>query len=130
MFLLDTNTVIYHFKGLGKVSFHLEQVAPTKLFLPTVVIFELQVGIAKSGFPTKRIIQLEKFISYVNIVPFGKKEAHYAALVRANLEKQGKPIGCIDVLIAGIALANHATLVTHNVKEFSRIEKLDVVDWY
>jgi len=130
MFLLDANTVIYHFKGLGQVSSHLEQVAPTELLLPTVVIFELQVGIAKSGFPNKRIIQLEKFIRYVNIVPFGQNEAHHAALVRANLEKVGKPIGCIDVLIAGIALANDATLVTHNVKEFSRIEGLDFVDWY
>jgi tRNA(fMet)-specific endonuclease VapC len=105
-------------------------VASTELFLPTVVIFELQVGIAKSGFPTKRITQFEKFVSYVNIIPFGKNEAHHAALVRAHLEKIGKPIGCIDVLIAGIALANHATLVTHNVKEFSRVEGLDIVDWY
>jgi len=130
MYLLDTNTVIYHFKGLGQVSTHLAEVGFQELLLPTLVIFELQVGVAKAGFPEKRMIQLDKFINATNEVSFGKREAHYAALVRANLEKMGTPIGCIDVLLAGTALANHATLVTHNIKEFSRVEGLKVVDWY
>ncbi len=130
MYLLDTNIIIYHFKGLGNVSSHLARVELSDLWVSSLVIFELQVGIAKAGFPEKRLKQLETFVNAVNELSFGKKEAYYAALVRADLEKKGTPIGCIDVLIAGTALANQMTLVTHNVQEFSRISELNVTDWY
>jgi tRNA(fMet)-specific endonuclease VapC len=53
-----------------------------------------------------------------------------AATIRAQLEQQGTPIGSIDVLIAGTAMAIQATLVTHNVKEFSRVAGLTISDWY
>jgi len=130
MYLLDTNTVIYHFKGLGRVSEHLLSVAVDELLLPSLVIFELQVGVAKAGSPAKRLNQLEQFINAIHEVPFGKQEALCAASVRADLEQQGMPIGCIDVLIAGMALAHQATLVTHNISEFSRVKGLNIVDWY
>jgi len=130
MYLLDTNTIIYHFKGLGQVSSHLANVSVNELLLPSLVIFELRVGVAKAGFPEKRVNQLEKFINAIHEVPFGKQEAEYAALVRAQLERQGTPIGCIDVLIAGMALTHQAILVTHNVTEFSRVDKLNLIDWY
>lgn len=64
------------------------------------------------------------------VLPFGLLEAKASALVRASLEKQGKPIGPIDILIAGTALSQGATLVTHNTKEFGRVEGLSLVDWY
>ncbi len=52
------------------------------------------------------------------------------AKIRAQLEKQGTPIGPMDILIAGTAIALQATLVTHNVREFSRIPGLSIADWY
>jgi len=63
-------------------------------------------------------------------LPFSEKEAAAAAAIRVELEKKGTPIGPFDILIGGTALAHQSILVTHNIKEFSRIKKLQVEDWY
>ncbi len=52
------------------------------------------------------------------------------ATIRAQLEQQGTPIGPMDVLIVGTAVSLQATLVTHDVKKFSRVSGLAIVDWY
>jgi tRNA(fMet)-specific endonuclease VapC len=69
-------------------------------------------------------------MSRVNLVLFDREAALAAAKIRAELEQQGTPIGQMDVLIAGTAIALQATLVTHNIKEFSRVSGLTIVDWY
>ena len=130
MFLLDTNILIYFFKGIGKVEQNLMSKAPKDIGMPAIVLFEIEVGIGKSKSPHKRIKQLNDLISVISVLPFGMKEARSAALIRVQLEKQGIPIGPMDILIGGTALAHQATLVTHNIKEFSRINKLQVEDWY
>jgi len=66
----------------------------------------------------------------VTILPFGAKEAKTSAMIRAALEVAGQPVGPMDTLIAGTAMAHHGVLVTHNTKEFSRIGGLQVTDWY
>lgn len=130
MFALDTNTLIYYFKKMGNVTANLLQVSPKDIVVPSIVVYELEFGIAKSTSPQKRTEQLSVFLSAVNILPFDMAEAKIAALIRVDLEKQGQPIGYYDVLIAATALANHTTLVTHNTKEFSRIKELQLTDWY
>lgn len=130
MYLLDTNTLIYFFKGIGDVANILLSKAPQDILIPSIVLYELEVGIAKSTKPKKRTIQLEALISRVNISSFGAQEAKVAATIRANLESKGTPIGPYDILIAGTALSNNATLVTHNTKEFKRIKSLKIEDWY
>ena len=130
MFLLDTNTLIYFFKGMGNVPENLLSKSPKDIGIPSIVIFELEVGIAKSKSPRKRIEQLQNLIAIVNIIPFGMNEAKAAAGIRAELEQKGMTIGPYDILISGMALALPATLVTHNIKEFERIKKLQVEDWY
>ncbi len=65
-----------------------------------------------------------------SIIPFSEKEAQWAARIRADLEKRGVPIGPFDIMIAGTAMAHQAILVTHNLREFSRIEGLVLEDWY
>lgn len=130
MYVLDTNTLIYFFKGAGNVSSFLLKTPPSSIGIPTVVLYELEVGIAKSVSPEKRISQLAALTSIVNILPFGIDEVRCAAAIRANLEKSGTPIGPYDVLIAGTALSNKGILVTHNTKEFERIEGLQLEDWF
>jgi tRNA(fMet)-specific endonuclease VapC len=130
MYILDTNTLIYYFKGQGQVAQNIANVSPQEIGISTIVLFELQVGIAKSTSPAKRTQQLQQFLSRVNVVPFDRDCAVAAATIRAQLEQQGTPIGPIDVLIAGTALAFQATLITHNVKEFSRVSGLAIADWY
>ena len=130
MYVLDTNTLIYFFKGMGNVSSCLLKNPPNRIGIPTIVLYELEVGIAKSVSPEKRITQLQSLTSIVNILPLNIDEARCAATIRADLEKQGTPIGPYDVLIAGTALSNKGVLITHNTKEFERIEGLSIEDWF
>jgi tRNA(fMet)-specific endonuclease VapC len=127
---LDTNTLIHFFKGAGRVAEHLLSTSPREIAIPAVVLFELEVGIARSARPQQRRRQLGELLSAVTVLPLGIEEARTAAHVRAALERAGTPIGPLDTLIAGIALAHRATLVTHNVVQFSRVPSLAVVDWF
>lgn len=130
MYLLDTNTLIYFFKGIGDVANILLSKAPKDIFIPSIALYELEVGIAKSTKPKKRRKQLESLISRINISSFGSPEAKVAAMIRANLEGKGTTIGPYDTLIASTALSNNAILVTHNTKEFRRVKGLSIEDWY
>jgi len=129
-YVLDTNTLIYFFKGLGNVSDRLLSIPPAEIGLPAIVLYELEVGIGKSGTSKKRKTQLKEFISLVNIISFGYEEARCAANIRIKLERKGVPIGPYDILIAASALTERGTLVTHNLKEFERVEGLIIEDWY
>jgi len=130
MYVLDTNTLIYYFKGMGQVAERLLGHPPRDIAIPSIVLYELEVGLAKSTAPEKRRQQLETLIGLVSVLPLGAEEATSAANVRAALEAAGTPIGPMDTLIAGTTLAHQGTLVTHNTKEFSRVDGLQVVDWY
>ena len=130
MFMLDTNTLIYFFKGMGKVEENLFSHSPRDIFISSLVIYELQVGIAKSNNPQKREKQLATLLEQVNVIPFEEREAKASALIRADLEKKGTPIGPLDILIAGSAKAHNLTLVTHNTREFMRVEGLTLRDWF
>ena len=130
MYVLDTNTLIYYFKETGNVAQNLFSKPPKDIGILSISLFELEVGIAKSLAPRKRTQQLREITSIVNIIPFGDKEAKVSASIRTKLEKQGLPIGPYDLLIGGSAVANQAILVTHNTKEFERIENLGIEDWY
>ncbi len=130
MYILDTNTLIYYFKGMGNVSQELLSKSPQNIGVPAIVLYELEVGIAKSDSPKKRMKQLQEIISLINIIPFSEKEAKVSASIRAILEKKGTPIGPYDILIAGTALAHQAVLVSRNTSEFERVDKLYVENWY
>ena len=129
MFILDTNTLIYFFKGLGSVADNLLAVSPKDIGIPAVVLYELEYGIAKSSSPKKRTKQLEELCALVEILTFGNKEAKTSATIRAVLEKKGTSIGPYDVMIAGTALSRQGVLVTNNTKEFRRVPKLQITDW-
>ncbi len=130
MYVIDTNTLIYFFKGAGNVPEKFLSKSPKDIAIPSIVIYELEFGIAKSSSPKKRRAQLAEILSLVNILPFGDKEASLSASIRAKLEKKGTPIGPYDILIAGTALAHQGILVTNNLKEFSRVPKLKTENWY
>jgi tRNA(fMet)-specific endonuclease VapC len=115
---------------VGRVADNLLLNSPQEIGISTLVIYELEVGLQKSKSPAKRRKQLETLLDLVNIVPFGRREADASAAIRAQLKKLGTPIGPLDTLIAGTALANQNTLVTHNTGEFARVEGLMLADWF
>lgn len=130
MYALDTNSVVYFFKGMGRVTERLLATSPREVALPAVVLYELELGLAKSSSPERRRLQVDELVRRVTVLPFGTAEARVTARIRADLERTGEPIGPLDFLIAGTALAHGATLVTHNTKEFSRVRGLSLDDWY
>jgi tRNA(fMet)-specific endonuclease VapC len=130
MWVLDTNTLIYFFKGEGDVAQQLLTKSPLDIGIPAIVLLELEVGIAKSSSPKKRRQQLAELVSVVKVLPFGDKEAKAAATVRVQLENAGLPIGPHDTLIAGTAIANGGILVTRNTREFERVAGLQLENWF
>lgn len=130
MYILDTNTLIYFFKGLGRVAETIFSKEPANIGIPAIVIYEIQTGIAKSESPRKRTRQLKSLAEAVRILPFSIEEAKTSAKIRAELEKNGTPIGPYDVLIAGTAMVRKGVLVTHNLTEFKRIKDLKIEDWF
>lgn len=129
-YLLDSNTLIYLFKGQGTVADHFYNMLPQNMFVPSIVLFELQVGVNKSNNPMRRMRQIKTLLEQIGVLSFGEKEALASAEVRAILEAKGTPIGPYDIQIAGTAIANDLTLVTHNTKEFNRVDGLQITDWF
>ena len=130
MYVVDTNTLIYFFKGMGNISNKFLAISPKEIAIPSIVLYELEYGIAKSTSPKKRQGQLKELCSLVEILPFDDESARISASIRAKLEKKGTPIGPHDILIASTALQYQGILVTNNTKEFSRVPKLKLDNWY
>jgi tRNA(fMet)-specific endonuclease VapC len=95
----------------------------------SIVRAELFFGAAMSHDPVKTLTVQRLFLSQFQSLPFDGRAAEEYAEIRADLKRQGQPIGPNDLLIAAICRANHATLVTHNVNEFRRIAGLKLDDW-
>ena len=130
MLALATNTLIYFFQGQGGVAERLFAHPPSQIGIPTVVVYELEVGIAKSQSPGRRRAQLGELLDTLTLLPFDHQASTSAARIRAELETNGRPIGPLDTLIAGTAMAHGATLVTRNTSEFSRVDGLAVTNWH
>lgn len=130
MYALDTSTVVDYFRGRGQVAERLLATSLRDVALPTVVLYELELGVEKAGASPKRRSQLDELFRSVSLLPFGQAEAKAAARIRGDLESRGLPIGPYDVLIAATALARGAILVTHNTEEYSRVQGLRLEDWY
>jgi tRNA(fMet)-specific endonuclease VapC len=112
------------------VAERLFAVPPGDVAISSVSLYEIEVGIARSEQPGKRRRQFDTFLAVVSVLPFDRPAARAAATVRGDLERRGLPIGPLDNLIAGVALAHRATLVTRNTREFSRLPNLAIADWY
>jgi len=130
VFALDTNTLICFFKGAGRVGEHLRKTSPREIGIPSVVLYELEVGIALSPQRENRRRALDGLLQATRVLPFDDAAARAAATLRRNLEQAGTPVGPVDTLIAGTAVAHSAILVTHKAGEFSRVRGLKTVDWF
>lgn len=130
IWLLDTDTCIrYLSPRLSPVQERMRAHPTDQVVLCDVVRMELYFGVYKSQRPEHNHAVVERLFSQFVSLPFDRTAAQICGRIRAELANQGRPIGPYDVQIAAIALANVATLVTHNVREFSRVQDLLVEDW-
>jgi tRNA(fMet)-specific endonuclease VapC len=97
--------------------------------IPSVVYYELCHGAEKSKQRERSFERLSMLVSLIEIVPFDAQAAELAGKICADLEQTGQVIGGNDIIIAATALANEATLVTNNLREFERIGGISVENW-
>lgn len=128
MFLLDTNIVIFFFKGKVSIFEWIEKVGVDNCFISEITLAELYFGAEKSANPAKHFLEIEELLKEIRVIPISNALRKYAA-ERFRLEKIGTPLDDFDLLIAATAEANGLVLVTNNTKHFSRISSLQIVDW-
>lgn len=129
-YLLDTNICIYLIKRRPpQVLARFQHCAVGDIGLSAVTLAELQYGVAKSQFPARNQQALEAFTLPLEVVPFDAAVATAYGPIRTVLERQGTPIGAMDLLIAAHALSLGVTLVTNNPREFGRVSGLQVENW-
>ena len=128
-FLLDTNICIFALRGMETVLAAMAQVLPRDVAVSSVTVAELWFGSRKSRSPRRARAEQDAFLAPFQVLDFGKEAAERYAGLRHHLERRGTPIGERDQMIASIALASGRRLVTNNVREFSRVPGLVVVDW-
>lgn len=134
-YMLDTDTCIYLITGREpqkqqNILAKLESLEQGELvYLSSIVVSELGYGAQKGRWKKINMALLEQFLLDFKIAAFDEHAAHCCGTIRAVLEKKGKPIGPMDTLIAAHAVSLDMTLVTHNMREFSRVNGLKVENW-
>jgi Predicted nucleic acid-binding protein, contains PIN domain len=129
-YFLDANICIHFLnKTSPGVIDKLLETRTRDVKIPSVVAAELIYGAMKSARKDYNLARLETFLSVYETLPFTRDTARIYGQVRADLEHRGKLIGGNDMLIAATALAGSGTLVTDNIKEFSRIKALPLENW-
>ena len=129
-YLLDTNACIRILNGTSpRVVDQLERLNPADVAISAVVKAELAFGARRSRHVAANLRLVDAFVEPFVCLPFDGRAADVYGSIRADLEREGRPIGPNDLLIAATALAYSLTLVTHNVSEFNRVPGLSVVDW-
>lgn len=130
IYLLDTNICIYALnRRPPEVLEKLRSISRSAVAVSVITVLELRQGAEKSQDPEKAHQKLDFFLSSIRALPFDEDAALIAARVRAILERQGRPIGDLDSLIAAHALAQDLILVTNNLREFERIPDLRAESW-
>jgi tRNA(fMet)-specific endonuclease VapC len=128
--LLDTNTCIYIINNRPpNVLERFRKYKAGDVGISSIAASELAYGVAKSGSDKNRKA-LDMFLAPMQILPFDSQCLWFYADLRASLEKQGLSIGPMDTLIAAHALSIDGTLVTNNIKEFMRVPKLKLENWF
>jgi len=129
LYLLDTNILIAALKERPDVRQRLETLPLSSLRLSAIVLGELAFGAEKSAQGQRNRARLAALAQRLPLVGLDAETTRRYAQVRAFLERQGTPIGANDTWIAAQALTIGATLVTDNVREFSRVPELPLENW-
>ena len=129
-YVLDTNVCIRLLKGTSpQMKQRIAVVREEDVCVPAIVRYELYYGAYKSDRKEQTLNALNDFFSQYETASFDDSCARLCGEIRANLEKQGLPIGPYDLLIAATAIRHGLILVTHNTNEFSRVKQLVIEDW-
>ncbi|KVA16630.1 PIN domain-containing protein [Burkholderia ubonensis] len=133
LYMLDTNICSYIMRERPPVVLSRLQScvgAQHRIVVSAVTYAEMRFGaIGKKASP-KHADLVTAFVSRLDgVLPWDAAAVDTTAAVRAELAARGTPIGANDASIAGHAIAAGAVLVTHNTREFGRVDGLSFEDW-
>jgi tRNA(fMet)-specific endonuclease VapC len=127
-FMLDTDTVSYAWRGHGGVKDRIAAHGPDQLCISAVTLSELLFGAAR-----RESARLNRYLAELTrdvlVMPFDQRCAVHYARIANDLAARGEPIGALDTMIAAHALTLDLTLVTNNVRHFTRVQNLKVENW-
>lgn len=130
LYMLDTDTVSYLVRGkTPALDARVAAVSPKHLCISAVTRGELLYGLELKGGAHRLVQLVDQFLLRVQCLPWDDAAATHFASIAAGLHRSGTPIGSMDAMIAGHALATGAVLVTNNVRHFSRVDGLTVENW-
>ena len=127
MYMLDTNAISAIMNGNVAFMQRLRAKSFEHICMSSIAWAEIKYGICKKG-SVKLQKSADSLVKKIRIVPFNQQTADIYAQLRANMEKQGKSLSPMDMLIAASAVANGCVLVT-NDQAFLQVEPLQVEDW-
>lgn len=128
-YLLDTNMASYVIRGnFPRVRERLLKVPMAQVAISAVTEAELRFGVARKPGAVRLKTAVDEFLLRVEVLPWDSEAAQQYANVRATLERDGVPMGNLDLMIAAHALSTAAVLVT-NDRVFQRVEQLKIEDW-
>lgn len=125
-YVVDSDVLIYFLKGDKKAINKLSKIYPIELYTSRINYTELIYGAYNSTKVDKNLDVILPFLENFQILEFCKTSSIVFAKTKAKLKKSGNIIADMDLMIASIAMANGATLITNNLKHFERIEGLKV----
>ena len=129
-YMLDTNMCIYIIKRKPMdVIERFRQTQISHVGISSITLSELEYGVVRSSKPDQNQFALAQFLAPMEILSYGDAAAKQYGRLRAFLEKQGTPIGSLDMLIAAHVLSMDCILVTNNEKEFNRVPNIKIDNW-
>ena len=128
-YLLDTNIVIYVIKRRPLSALALFNENAGHMAISSITLAELMHGAEESNAPARSLAAVEDFCSRLEVLPYGPKAAMHYGNIRAQLESRGQTIGVNDLHIAAHARSEGLTLVSNNLREFERVEALQLANW-
>jgi tRNA(fMet)-specific endonuclease VapC len=129
VYLLDTNTISHLSSDPhGSVKQQIEQHGVENIVTSVIVAGEIEFGLELKRSERLRR-NMEAILRAIRVEPLEEAVRFQYGLLRAELKRQGAPIGPNDLWIAAHALNLGAVLVTDNEREFSRVPGLKVENW-
>ena len=127
-YILDSDILIYFLKGKKDIIKRIISLPQDNLYITIINYTELLYGIYNSNKITQNKEKILPFLDNFEILQFDKSSSEIFAKLKSKLKKQGNIIADMDLMIASITIANKATLFTNNLKHFTRIEELKIME--
>ncbi len=128
-YLLDTNIVIYVIKRRPVEALEIFNQNAGRMAISAITLAELMHGAEKSSKPPANLAVVEDFCSRLEVLPYCTKAAQHYGSIRTALELRGQTIGVNDLHIAAHARSEGLALVTNNLREFERVDALQLENW-